>query len=71
MELDKKVGGQRWTSRFESFTQQEPALSSYVLSSDKEFVVMHGHSCLSGPVINGGMGRPREEKYKGVCGCRL
>lgn len=30
----------------------------------QEFVVMHGHSCLSGPVINGG--REEDTKYMSV-----
>lgn len=40
-----------------------------------EFVVMHGHSCMSGPIIDRGMGGHEEEEeeqeYKGVGGCRL
>lgn len=35
-------------------------------------VVMHGHSCPYGPVINRGMGGGhKEENYKGVCERRL
>lgn len=40
-----------------------------------EFVVMHSHSCLSGPVIDGGRGgghkEEEAEEYKGVGECRL
>lgn len=57
-------------SQFE-FHAAEAWRSSYMPSSVQEFVVMHGHSCPSGLVINGGMGGHKEENYKGVCECRL
>lgn len=58
-------------SQFE-FHAAEAWRSSNMLSSVQEFVVMHGHSCPSGPVINGGMGGGhKEENCKGVCGRRL
>lgn len=47
-------------------------LSSYVWFSALEFVVMHGHSCLSGSVIDGGRGGGHiEEGNEGAGGCRL
>lgn len=38
-------------------------------SKAQEFVVMHGHSCLSGLVIDGGMGggHKEEEEYMYEC----
>lgn len=88
MELDEKVidgagglgmlSGLDFTERSkEEFLQNLCFTIGCSTQKAQEFVVMHGHSCLSGLVIKGGRGGGHKEeeeeeyKYESVGGCRL
>lgn len=74
MELDEEMNdGWSWMARVFCGSvwisqSRKPVLLSYVWFAAPQFVVMHGHPRLSGPVID--WGRGRRTQRGGVQGCR-